>query len=71
MKGMSAGQRKEYVQVKAEERSKVQAEIQTLNKKRQEYIATHTPKETQDVSLDAAMINSIKEKAKTKNLSFN
>jgi hypothetical protein len=34
-------------------------------------VATHAPNETQDVSLDAAMINSIKEKAKTKNLSFN
>jgi hypothetical protein len=71
MKGMSAEQRKSYVKTKSEERSNVQAEIQTLNKKRQEYIAAHTPKETQDVSLDAAMINSIKEKAKTKNLSFN
>lgn len=68
MKGMSAEQRKAYVKVKAEERSTVQTEIQTLNKKRQEYIATHTPKESHDATLDAAMINAIKEKARTKNL---
>ncbi len=70
MKGLSMEQRKEYVRRKGEERSSVQAEIQTMNKKRQEYIASHTPKESQDATLDAAMINAIKEKAKTKNLSF-
>jgi hypothetical protein len=68
MKGMLAEQRKAYVKAKADERGKVQEEIQALNKKRQEYIASHTPKESQDSSLDGAMINSIKEKAKTKNL---
>ena len=68
MKGMSAEQRKSYVKIKTEERSRVQAEIQTLNKKRQEFIATHTPKESHDATLDAAMINAIKEKARTKDL---
>jgi hypothetical protein len=68
MKGMSVEQRKSYVKTMAEERGKIQAEIQTLNKKRQEYIVVHTPKESQDATLDGAMINAIKEKARTKNL---
>jgi len=68
MKGMSAEQRKAYVNQKAEERRKIQAEIQELNKKRQVYLAEHTPKEAQDKMLDAAMIKAIKEQAKTKNL---
>jgi len=71
MKGMSVEQRKDYVKRKGEERGKVQSEIQTLNKKRQEYIAAHSPKESHDATLDAAMINAIKEKARTKDLSFN
>jgi len=70
MKGMSAEQRKAYVNEKAEERKKIQAEIQELSKKRQAYIAEHTPKEAQVSMLDAAMIKAIKEQAKTKNFKW-
>jgi von Willebrand factor type A domain len=70
MKGMSVPQRQEYVKEKAEERAKIQSEIQVLSKKRQEYIATNTPKEEAGTMLDAAMIKAIKEKAKEKNLNF-
>lgn len=69
MKGMTVDQRKAYVKGKSEERTKIQTEIQTVNKQRQEYIVKNTPKE-QDNMLDAAMINSIKSKAKTKNLTW-
>lgn len=68
MKGMSAEQRKTFVKQKSEERRKIQRKIQELNKKRQEYIAAHTPQESKDAMLDAAMIKSIKEKARTKRL---
>lgn len=70
MKGMTQDQRKSYVRQKADERSSIQSEIQSLDKKRQEYISTHTPKESQDSMLDAAMINSIREIAKQKNLNW-
>jgi hypothetical protein len=70
MKGMSVEQRKVYVKAKTEERQKIQTEIQTLNKKRQEYIVTHTPKENQEGMLDAVMIKSIKDQARTKNFSW-
>jgi von Willebrand factor type A domain len=70
MKGMSVPQRETYVKQKAEERAKIQSEIQSLNKKRQEYIAANTPREESDTMLDAAMIKAVKEKAKQKNLNF-
>jgi hypothetical protein len=70
MKGMTVTQRQVYVKQKADERKKIQDEIQSLSKKRQEYIVTHTPKEVTDSMLDAAMIKAVREKAKTKNLSF-
>lgn len=69
MKDMTVEQRKAYVKNKSDERAKIQTEIQTINKQRQEYIAKNTPKE-QESMLDAAMINSIKSKAKTKNLKW-
>jgi von Willebrand factor type A domain len=70
MKGMSVPQRETYVKQKAEERARIQSEIQTLNKKRQEYIVANMPKEESDTMLDAAMIKAVKEKAKQKNLNF-
>ena len=69
MKGMSVEQRKVYVKGKSDERAKIQSEIQQVNKQRVEYISKNTPKE-QEGMLDAAMINSIKSKAKTKNLTW-
>jgi len=68
MQGMSAAQRKVYVAQKANERKKIQNEIQELSKKRQEYIATHSQKGSEETMLDAAMIKAIREKAKSKNL---
>lgn len=67
MRGMSGEQRKEFVQQKANERANIQKEIQSLNKQRQEYIAQHTPQDSQDAMLDAAMIKAIKEQAAGKN----
>jgi len=67
---MSVPQRQQYVKQKADERAKIQSEIQSLSKKRQEYIATNTPKEEGDASLDAAMIKAVREKAKQKDLNF-
>lgn len=69
MKGMNLEERKGYVHKKAKERSDIQNEIQQLNKKRQEYISTHTPKEAESM-LDGAMIKAIKEQAKSKNLDW-
>lgn len=68
MKGMTIEQRKVYVKQKANERAKIQAEIQSLSKQRQEYITKNTPQATKDSMLDAAMLKSVKEKGKSKQL---
>jgi hypothetical protein len=70
MKGMSVQQRKDYVSKKSSERKSIQKEIQELSVKRQAYIDANTTKEDKDAMLDAAMIKSIKERAKAKNLSW-
>ncbi len=70
MKGMTVEQRKAYVKEKSDERKAIQLEIQSLNKKRQGYIVAHTSQEDKDAMLDAAMINAIKQQAKTKNLTW-
>lgn len=70
MKGMSVTERKSYVAQKSAERNKIQQEIQSLNKKRQDYIASQAASTANDSSLDAAMIKAVKEMAKQKNLNF-
>jgi hypothetical protein len=70
MKGMTMEQRKTYVKQKSEERKTIQLEIQSLNKKRLEYIASHAPQGNKEAMLDAAMINAIKQQAKSKNLTW-
>jgi hypothetical protein len=70
MRRMTVEQRKEYVNQKAAERAQVQKEIQVLNEKRKQYIAQQPESKSAEGSLDASMIKAIKEKAKTKSLSW-
>jgi hypothetical protein len=69
MKGMTVEQRKVYVKEKSAERENVQKEIQVLSEKRKQYITSHSTTEN-ETSLDATMLKAIKEKGKTKNLSW-
>ena len=69
MKGMTGEQRKAYVVQKSIERANIQKDIQLLNKKRQEYILRN-PSAESDAMLDAAMIKTVREYAKTKNLTW-
>jgi len=70
MRTMSIEQRKVYIKQKSEERKKIQAEIQSLNKKRQEYISKNTPQSSKDKMLDASMMKAIKEQGSAKNLKW-
>ncbi len=70
MRTMSIEQRKLYIRRKSEERTKIQAGIQSLNKKRQEYIYKNTPQSTKDKMLDASMMKAIKDQGRTKNLKW-
>ncbi len=70
MRTMTIEQRKVYVKQKANERVKIQAEIQSLNKQRQEFISKNTPQATKDAMLDASMMKAIKVKGNAKNLKW-
>lgn len=70
MRIMSIEQRKAYIRLKSEERTKIQAEIQVLNKKRQDYIYK-TPQGSKEKMLDASMMKAIKEQGRAKNLKWN
>src|SRR5919107_2001608 len=64
MRTMSIAQRKVYIRQKSEERTNIQAGIQSLNKKRQEYILKNTSQSSKDKMLDASMMKAIKEQGK-------
>jgi hypothetical protein len=70
MRTMSLEQRTAYIRQKSEERAKIQAEIQSLNEKRQEYIFANISQSSKDKMLDASMMNAIKEQGSTKNLKW-
>jgi hypothetical protein len=70
MRTMSIAQRKAYIKQKSEQRTEIQAGIQSLNKKRQEYIFKNTPQSIKDKMLDASMMKAIKEQGRAKNLKW-
>jgi hypothetical protein len=70
MRTMSIAQRKVYINQKTEQRTKIQVEIQSLNKKRQEYIFNNTPQSSKDKMLDASMMKAIKQQGIAKNLKW-
>ena len=70
MRTMTIEQRKVYIKQKSEERTKIQVEIQSLNKKRLEYIFKNTPQSSKDKMLDASMMKAIREQGGAKNLKW-
>lgn len=70
MKGMNAKERKKYVRAKKEERKKIQAKIQDLNKKRDAYILKQRKSEIQEGTLGSALLDIVAEQAKDKNYRF-
>jgi hypothetical protein len=70
MRSMTIDQRKVYIKKKSEERTKIQLEIQSLNRKRQEYIFKNTPQSSSDKMLDASMMKAIKQQGSAKNLKW-
>lgn len=69
MQEMNDEEKKEYVDRKSAERSKIQTEIRELNEKRRLYIKEKTAGQD-EAMLDAAMINAIREQAKAKDLTW-
>jgi len=70
MKNMSVKERKDYIEKMAKERDKIQYKINQLNDERSKYIAQKMLDDKKDNTLDAVMINAIREQAMQKNYSF-
>lgn len=71
LKGKTLEQKKEYIALKAKEREQVVKKIEELNVQRQTFIAEKMKSmNTQDNSLDAAMIKAIHEQAARKHFTF-
>lgn len=70
MKKMSKEERKAYVDKMSKEREKIQNKINKLNEERSKYVAQKMLENKNDSTLDAVMINTIREQAKQKNYKF-
>lgn len=70
LQGKTTEEISEYVTIKEKERSEIQAEIQELNDKREEYIKDKTIENAQENSLDEAMLKIIREQAEEKGFTF-
>jgi hypothetical protein len=70
MKNMTIEQRKAYIQQKSGERRKIQEEIQSLNKQREQYLAAQVDSANPNGMLNEAMRNAIRQQAKQKKLSW-
>jgi len=66
MKTMSKDEKVKYVETKKTEREVIEKQIAELNQEREKYIAKNTSKE--EDMLENALINSIKQQAKSKNI---
>ncbi len=68
MKGLSAQERKDYINEKASERTRIQKEIQKLGSMRSQYIAEQSNGNAN--TLDNAMLNAISKQAQLKKITF-
>lgn len=70
MKKMSKTERKAYIEKKKKERAELQAKIAKLKQDRDKYVTEQRKKITAKDTLDEAIINAVKQQAKSKNFQF-
>ena len=70
LRGKSDKEIKEYILVKKEKREKLKEEIQFFNKKRMEHIAKVQEENTEELTLDKVMLETIRKQAESKNYQF-
>ncbi len=70
MKDMNTEERKKYVEEKKEEREQIQNAIQELDKKRRVFVAEKRKENADKNTLDAVMIESLREQATKMNYTF-
>ena len=71
LKGKDKEEIKTYVLEKTKERVKIQQEIQFLNTKRTEHVAKVVKENTNELTLDNVMLETIRKQAESKNYQFN
>lgn len=72
MRRMTDKEKKGYIEAKAKERAEIQKKIQGLNEQRNKYVAAEMKKQQAagDETLGSAVIQAVREQAKTKNFKF-
>ncbi len=70
MKGMDAQARKAFIEEKAAERQAIQAEIKTLESKRERFVADKRKDMAKTRTLDNVMVDAVKRQAKGKGFDF-
>ena len=70
MKGLKGGERKRYVDKIIKKRSDIQKKINTLNEDRRKYVEKEMKKQSKNNTLDAAIINAVRDQAGKKNYKF-
>ncbi len=70
MQKLTAAECQAYVETKAKERAKLQAQINHLNAERAKYVAEKTKQQTGTNTLDAVMVSAIREQAAKKSYQF-
>ena len=70
MRKMTEVERKSYVATKAQEREKLQAEINRLNSDRTKYVAEQSRKQSTTNTLESVVITTVREQAQKRNYRF-
>jgi hypothetical protein len=70
MQKMNVEERKAYVEKKSKEREKIQIQINELDKKRRDYVAQKLAENSEENTLDAAMLKIIREQASKNKYKF-
>jgi len=70
MKGMSAKERDTYVEAKTKERAELQSQINTLNEDRRKYVADNQRTSQAGISLDQAIVKTVRKLATDKGYQF-
>ncbi len=70
LKSLKPEERQGYLDQKAAEREKIQAQIKKLNQERQQYVAEKNKENGQEDTLDKAIVKAVREQAAKKEITF-
>jgi hypothetical protein len=70
LKDLKPEARQAYVDQKAAERAKIQADIKRLNEEREKFVAEKTKAAGKDETLDKAIVSAVREQAAKKEIEF-